>query len=428
MATAKKAVAKKAPASKRARVLSSAPEDDTPVRGAKKSSRVAIDDDAPEGEFGNAASSYFANMEKEGIEFVSAGAAVIDCMLGGGWANGRVANIVGDKSAGKTLLAIEACANFHMKFPESPIRYAETEHAFDEAYAEALGMPVDAIEFAYKAPRKKKAKKGETPALSRAEKLRAEAEAEAAEAAAPGEEGKKAPLRTVEDWYEDMSDFLARCKKNKGKRGLYVLDSLDALSDDAEMERDIDDASYGGTKPKKMGELFRRLIAEMDEANVLLLVISQLKDKIGVMFGEKQTRSGGRALDYYSSHIVWLAEIGKIYKTIGGIKRAIGVNVKARVKKNKVGLPFRDCEYPILFGYGVDDLTANVEWLLTLKHGEKLLRDELDMSKSGYDVRINKLRDRGGQEVRDMRAKLRALVIQEWQKVETSFLPKARKY
>src|SRR5206468_8961680 len=109
--------------------------------------------------------------------------------------------------------------------------------------------------------------------------------------------------------------------------------------DDAEQKREIDDGSYGANKAKKMGELFRRLVADLEEANVLLIVVSQLRDKIGVMFGEKQTRTGGRALDFYASHIVWLAEIGKIKKTIQKVERVIGVNVRARVKKNKVGLP-----------------------------------------------------------------------------------------
>lgn len=422
MATAKrKAVAKPAPAKKAVRRVSAVKDEEFKERPTARAARESFDDH-PE-EFGAAASSYFASMDKEGIEFVSAGAAVIDCMLGGGWALARVANIVGDRSAGKTLLAIEACANFHMKFPADLIRYAETEHAFDEAYAEALGMPTQAIEFALKSPRKKKPKKEDARARSRAEVIAEESKAVNEEPA-----GKPAPLRTIEDWYEDMSEFVGRCKKTPGKRGLYVLDSLDALSDDAELDRDMDEASFGASKAKKLGELFRRVIADMDEANVLLIVVSQLKDKIGVMFGEKQTRTGGRALDYYASHIVWLAEIGKIYKTIGGIKRAIGVNVKARVKKNKVGLPFRDCEYPILFGYGVDDLTANVEWLLSVKGGEELLRKECDMSKSGYDLRIGKLRDRGGEPVREMRETLRRLVYQEWERVERSFLPKARKY
>lgn len=396
MATAakKKAAAKPAPAAKKARVRASA-DDDMPVRGRR---RATLPEDPPDPELEMAASAYFASMEKMNLEFISSGAATLNCALGGGWVLGRVFNLVGDKSAGKTLLAIEACANFHIQYPKDPIRYAESEHAFDEDYAEALGMPVQAVEFAEKTD----------PATG---KRREQAQ----------------PIRTVEDWYADMQAFLARVKASKSKRGLYILDSLDALSDDAELKRDMNDGTYGANKAKKLGELFRRLIADMDEAKVTLGVVSQLKDKIGVTFGEKQTRTGGRALDYYATHIVWLADIGGIKKTVQGIERTIGRNVRAKVKKNKVALPFRECDYPILFGYGIDDLTSNADWLI--KHGrEELLREHLDMSKSGYSKRIEKLRDLGGEPVRIAREALRKLVYQEWEKVERSFLPKARKY
>jgi hypothetical protein len=104
------------------------------------------------------------------------------------------------------------------------------------------------------------------------------------------------------------------------------------------------------------------------------------------------------------------------------------VNVKARVKKNKVGLPFRECEYPILFGYGVDDLTANVEWLIEVKREALLAAEPIAMSKAGYKTRIAALRNRGGEEVRIVRKALRELVMREWQSIESDFLPKARKY
>lgn len=349
---------------------------------------MSIEDPEEPESVGQAASTYFANVsEKDGVEFVSSGAAIFDCMLGGGWAEGRVVNLVGDRSAGKTLLAMEAMANYHIKHPKALMRYAESEHAFDPSYAEALGCPVSAVEFV------------------------------------PENE----PLRTIEDWHADIKDFITRVKRKGDKRGMYILDSLDALSDDAEAKRGIDEGSFGASKAKKMGEVFRRIVADMDEANITLIVVSQLRDKIGVMFGEKQTRSGGRALDFYASHIVWLAEIGKIKKKMGGIERVIGVNVRARVKKNKVGLPFRECEYPVIFGYGVDDLTANVEWLISADR-EKELREEVGMSKAGYSVRIANLRDKGGEPIREVRGKLAALVKREWQTIEQGFLPKAGKY
>lgn len=352
------------------------------------SGRTRIKTDAEEGQ---AASSYFANVtEKEGLKFVSSGCSVLDAALGGGWVLGRVVNIVGDKSAGKTLLAIEACANFHQQYPNGKIRYKEAEAAFDEAYAEALGMPVGAVDF-----------KGMPVAPKDIDKNQ----------------------NTIEALHEDL---VYTMDQNKGRPILYIIDSLDALSDDAEQGREIGDSSYGGSKPKKMGEMFRRLVDRMEEQGVLFIVISQLRDKLNVTFGEKQTRSGGRALDFYASHIVWLAEIGKIKRTMTGVDRIIGVNVKARVKKNKVGLPFRECAYPIIFGYGVDDMTANVEWLLEVGR-EKLLED-VGMSKAGYKVRINNLRDKGGEATREIRRKLNGMVAEEWRKIETGFLPKSRKY
>lgn len=338
--------------------------------------------------------SYFAKAMKSALQYVSSGSAVMDAVLGGGWVLGRVANIVGDRSAGKTLLAIEATANFHFSYPDGLVRYAEAESAFDENYAGALGMPLGVVDF------------GRASTFGR------------------GDEDE--PLRTVEDWYESMDKFLAKCKK-ENKPGLYILDSFDALSDAAEMEREIDKGSFGQGKAKKSGELFRKLIDRIEESNVLLIVVSQIRDKMNVTFGETKTRAGGRALDFYASHIVWLAEIGKIKKTIQGLERPIGVNVRASCKKNKVGLPFRTCDYPILFGYGIDDLTANVEWLLE-NNGADVLKEQFEMSKAGYKIRIANIRDKGGEPVREMRAKLREAVFQRWQEIETGFLPKARKY
>lgn len=367
MATAKKAAAKKT--TPRAK-----------VEAAGKSStrrRVIVENE-------QAASSYFTNIdERTDLSFVNSGCAVLNAALSGGWVLGRVANIVGDKSAGKTLLAIEACANFHRQYPKDRIRYAEAEAAFDEKYAAALGVPVDAVDF----------------------------------------NDKEKPIVTVEDFHDDLVEFLAQCK---GRRGLYILDSLDALSDEAEQARDITDSSYGGNKAKKMGEMFRRLVQRIEETQVLVIVISQLRDKLNVTFGEKQTRAGGRALDFYASHIVWLAELGKIKRTIAKVERVTGVDIKARVKKNKVGLPYRECEYPILFGYGVDDLTANVKWLCDVGADARL--EEVGLSKAGYKISLPHLRDKGGAEVQELRTALDKIVWEEWQRIEKGFLPRSRKY
>lgn len=331
------------------------------------------------------AASYFASgAEKSELKFVSSGCAVLDEALGGGYVLGRVVNIVGDRSAGKTLSAMEITANFHLTYPTGASRYAESEAAFDKPYAAALGMPVDKIEF----------------------------------------NTDDRPLETVEDLYDDLVRFL---DANKNRPKLYVIDSLDALSDDAELEADFDKDSMGGKKPKLIGQLFRRLVQRMEDEEMLFVVVSQIRENMtATAFQEKYKRSGGKALDFYATHIVWLTEIKKLKRTVGKIERIVGVDVKARVRKNKVGLPFRECEYPILFGYGIDDLTASVEWLIE-NHREPLLAG-LGMSKAGYPTLLTKLRNEGGEPVAEMRVKLRKIVRDEWQKIETSFLPKSRKY
>lgn len=328
--------------------------------------------------------SYFASgNEKENIQFFSSGCSTVDEALGGGFAMRRVSNIVGDKSTGKTLLAMEAAANFALQYPDGVIRYAEAEDAFDSPYADALGIPMHRIE------------------LNK-----------------PGEK-----LNTVEDWYNDLNRWM---DTQKGRPGLYIEDSLDALSDSAEMDRGFDEGSFGGNKPKQIGKLFRMINSRMAEQNVHLMIISQMRDKIGVTFGETKTRSGGKALDFYSAQIMWLADLGKIKRTVNGIERIVGIDVRAKIKKNKVGLAFREADYPVLFGYGIDDLTSMVEWLLATKR--EAILDKLGFSKSGYKTRLTSIRNKGGQPVQELRAQLRKHVREEWAKIETDFLPQSRKY
>ena len=328
-------------------------------------------------------SSYFASGASKGLPFISSGCTLLDEALGGGWVEGRIVNLVGDRSSGKTLLAIEACANFVRKHPTERIRYGEAEAAFDKGYAGALGMPLDSVDFA-------------------------EGDAE---------------LNTVEDFYKDITKFI---KDRNGKPGIYVLDSLDALSDDAEQKREVDDGSYGANKAKKMGEIFRRIVRDLEKSRVTLIVVSQIRDKMNVSFGETKTRSGGRSLDFYATHIVWLAQVGQLKKQVGGVERPYGVQVQVNIKKNKVGMPYRKVEFPILFGYGVDDLTAGVEWLLEVKRESEL--EALGLSKAGYKVRINNLRDKGGPPVVEFRQKLAAVISRVWADIELSFLPKSSKY
>ncbi len=207
--------------------------------------------------------SYFTS-DKENLALFGSGCKLLDCVLGGGWPLGRMSNIVGDKSSGKTLLAIEACANFMHKFPDGEIIYLESEAAFDADYAEAIGMPIDDVDFV-----------------------------------------DYGDDNTVEFLFEHLEKVTAEATSPV----LYVVDSLDALSDRAEKKRKIDEGSYSMGKQKKLSEMFRRLISPLKESNVHLMIVSQVRENIGVTFGEKYTRSGGKALDFYASQILCLPKL-----------------------------------------------------------------------------------------------------------------------
>jgi recombination protein RecA len=309
------------------------------------------------------------------VELFTSGCTLLDCALGGGWAEGRIINIVGDKATGKTLLAIEACANFVQKHPDGDIQYIEAEAAFDQGYAAALGMPVDAVKFAE-------------------------------------------DIFTV----EELFTFLTAISSKAERPTLVIVDSLDALSDTAEMERGMDEGTFGASKAKKLSELFRRLTKKLSK-HVTVIIISQVREAIGVTFGRKTTRSGGKALDFYCSQILYLANRGQIYRETKGMKRSVGVDITAKVDKNKVGLPHREAEFPIIYGYGIDDLFAHIEFLQKLGKLE-----DLGLKKTTWKAWLTKLRQSGGPELQEHRSRASQMVKEEWAAIEEKFIPARGKY
>ena len=314
--------------------------------------RVKLDDEVPSPKGGGL---YFGK-PKTDVKFISSGSKMLDLALGGGWARGRIANIVGDSSTGKTLLAIEASANFAMNEAKAKIRYREAESAFDNNYAAALGFPLEKVDF--------------------------------------GD-----PIETIEDFFEDLQ------KVTEGAKGpeLYIVDSLDALSDRAEMDRDIDQGSYGAEKAKKLSQLFRRCVGGLEKKDVTLMIISQVRENIGAMpFAKKHVRSGGKALNFYSSQVAWLSQLGKLDRTISNVKRITGVKIKAAIEKNKVGLPYREAEFSIMFGYGIDD------WKSCAEFWKQVTGEIVPKTTSLED--------------------LHRMVSDEWWDIENKFLPKEPKY
>ncbi len=321
--------------------------------------------------------SYFTS-DKKGLEFIPSGCTLLDCALGGGWALGRMSNIVGDKSTAKSGLATEALINFGLKYPKGSAAYCETEAAFDKGYAQAMGLPIEHIDF----------------------------------------RGEKKPIITVEEFAKDFNSYLEARIKDK-QPGLYVVDSLDALSDAAEMDRELGDATYGTAKAKLVSEFFRKTARRIEDTRVNLMIVSQVRDNIGAMFGDKQKRSGGKAMDFYASQVAWLANIKTHKRTIKKAERAYGIKVLAKIKKNKVGLPFREATFDFLFGYGTEDLGASVMWLNELGR-----LDEAGLDKA-Y---LKEITDLSPEDYRRDQIEVNKVVKRVWAEIETSFLPKRSKY
>lgn len=321
-----------------------------------------------------------AYFEPTNVEFTSSGAQILDCILGGGWAVGRVINVIGDKSVGKSIVAIEACVNLLLKYPDAYIWYVDSEAAFDESYILSLGIPVDKFKFI--------------------------------------------PAETMEDVHNMLDDKIANA--NPKNHGMIIIDSYDALSDEKEKERLIEEGSYKTDKVRMLGEFFRRNVSRLEKKNITTIVINQVRDVLTSRFPMK-TKTGGNTLNHNASQIVWLSELGKTEKTVNGVKRVIGLSVKAKVTKNKVGMPFRDCEFDLLLGYGMDDLSSNLKWLLSA--GKPFNLSDKNLNSTALITNfVKKCMEGPHDEFMKIRTEVAAKVKTEWDIIEEGFRPPTKKY
>ncbi|MDH3889093.1 MAG: recombinase RecA [Gammaproteobacteria bacterium] len=246
------------------------------------------------------------------IEAISTGSLGLDIALGiGGLPRGRVVEIYGPESSGKTTLTLQVIAEAQKL--GGTAAFVDAEHALDPAYAEKLGVDVDEL------------------------------------LVSQPDTGEQAL---------EITDMLVR----SGSIDIVVVDSVAALTPKAEIEGDMGD-SHMGLQARLMSQALRKLTGNIKRSNTMVIFINQIRMKIGVMFGSPETTTGGNALKFYASVRLDIRRIGAIKKG----EEIVGNETRVKVVKNKVSPPFKKAEFQILYGEGISREAELID--LGVQHG-----------------------------------------------------------
>ncbi len=253
------------------------------------------------------------------VPVIPTGSLALDYALGiGGLPRGRVIEIYGPESSGKTTLALQAIAEIHRQ--SGIAAFIDAEHAMDPDYAARLGVNVESL------------------------------------------------LISQPDTGEQALE-IAETLTRSGAVDLVVIDSVAALVPKAELEGEMGD-SFMGLQARLMSQALRKLTGIVSKSNTTIIFINQIREKIGVMFGNPETTTGGRALKFYASIRLDIRRIANLQASNNEI---IGSRVKVKVAKNKMAAPFKIAEFDILYGEGIskagDILDLGVEHKMVEKSG-----------------------------------------------------------